>query len=114
MMSISARLPRNATLLLIPIKQSVLIWGDSHAARLYPGIRAVLDSGIDVAQFARNSCAPVLDILSDTVRGAIKRYLISCAGRRRGCGPIRSMGTLWKLMDIPIGAQTLTLAANSR
>jgi len=45
-----------------PIKQSVLIWGDSHAARLYPGVRAVLDSGIDVAQFARNSCPPVLDI----------------------------------------------------
>ena len=50
-------------------KQSVLIWGDSHAARLYPGMRVVLDSGVDVAQFTRNSCPPVLDV----VRGSCTR-----------------------------------------
>ena len=40
----------------------VLVWGDSHAARLYPGLRAIADaSGFRLAQFTRASCAPILD-----------------------------------------------------
>jgi len=38
-----------------------VLWGDSHAARFYPGLRAVED-GVRLAQFTRSSCPPVLDI----------------------------------------------------
>jgi hypothetical protein len=41
-------------------KPLVLLWGDSHAALLYPGLRAV-DGGHDrFAEFARSACAPIL------------------------------------------------------
>lgn len=36
---------------------STLIWGDSHAARLYSGFK---QSGIEVAQFTRDGCVPSL------------------------------------------------------
>lgn len=38
-----------------------LIWGDSHAARLFSGFK---QTGIDVAQFTRNSCLPTLNTTS--------------------------------------------------
>jgi peptidoglycan/LPS O-acetylase OafA/YrhL len=34
---------------------ATLIWGDSHAARLYAGLKK---DGVDVAQFTRDSCPP--------------------------------------------------------
>jgi peptidoglycan/LPS O-acetylase OafA/YrhL len=37
----------------------MLIWGDSHAARLYAGARAVYRDRYRLAQFTRDSCAPV-------------------------------------------------------
>jgi peptidoglycan/LPS O-acetylase OafA/YrhL len=37
----------------------LVLWGDSHAARLYPGMRAVLGSRYRLAQFTRNSCPPL-------------------------------------------------------
>ena len=36
----------------------VLLWGDSHAARLYPGLRQVAGDRFRIAQFARSGCAP--------------------------------------------------------
>ena len=44
-------------------KVSVLLWGDSHAAHLYPGL-AALQSGypkLKLAQFNRSSCPPLLE-----------------------------------------------------
>jgi hypothetical protein len=42
-------------------KQLVLLWGDSHAARFYPGLKA-MDGGRDrLAQFTRDACPPILD-----------------------------------------------------
>jgi len=38
---------------------TVLLWGDSHAAAMYPGIRALY--GDHVAQFTATACPPVLD-----------------------------------------------------
>lgn len=46
-----------------PEKVRVAIWGDSHAARLYPGLSAVLGASADVAQYTRNSCPPILDAI---------------------------------------------------
>jgi hypothetical protein len=37
---------------------ATLIWGDSHAARLYVGLK---EDGREIAQFTRDSCPPVLD-----------------------------------------------------
>jgi peptidoglycan/LPS O-acetylase OafA/YrhL len=38
---------------------TIFVWGDSHAARLFPGIRAVTSAR--VAQLTRASCPPILD-----------------------------------------------------
>lgn len=40
-------------------KGKILLWGDSHAARLYTGFK---DSGSEVAQFTRSGCMPSLAI----------------------------------------------------
>ncbi|WP_428827097.1 acyltransferase family protein [Azonexus sp. IMCC34842] len=40
---------------------SVLVWGDSHAARLYPGLRATLGTQFVISQLTRDSCPPILD-----------------------------------------------------
>jgi peptidoglycan/LPS O-acetylase OafA/YrhL len=39
-----------------------VIWGDSHAARLYPGLKAALGERVALAQFTRDSCLPALGI----------------------------------------------------
>ena len=38
-----------------------VLWGDSHAARLYPGLRNI-EPRARLAQFTRSACPPVLDI----------------------------------------------------
>jgi peptidoglycan/LPS O-acetylase OafA/YrhL len=38
----------------------VVVWGDSHAARLYPGLTQEVGNRARLAQFTRNSCRPVL------------------------------------------------------
>ena len=38
-----------------------LLWGDSHAARLFPGLRAYGAGRLRLAQFTRDSCPPILD-----------------------------------------------------
>lgn len=40
----------------------ILIWGDSHAAHLYPGLsRIQSDAGFSLAQFTESACPPILD-----------------------------------------------------
>lgn len=39
---------------------SILVWGDSHAARLYPGLRATLNESFAISQFTRDGCPPIL------------------------------------------------------
>ncbi|MGC7406843.1 acyltransferase family protein [Pandoraea pneumonica] len=42
-------------------KRNFLLWGDSHSARLYPGLAKVLaQRGVNVMQTSRDSCPPVL------------------------------------------------------
>jgi peptidoglycan/LPS O-acetylase OafA/YrhL len=38
----------------------MVVWGDSHAARLFPGIREVAGDRFRLAQFTRDSCPPIL------------------------------------------------------
>lgn len=39
----------------------VVVWGDSHAARFFPGLRAIATTFFRLAQFTRDSCPPVLN-----------------------------------------------------
>jgi hypothetical protein len=42
-------------------RRSVVIWGDSHAAHLYPGLRAIQrQERLTLAQFTRDGCEPVV------------------------------------------------------
>ncbi len=41
-------------------KPSLLLWGDSHAAALYPGFRELEKSNIGVAQYTISACAPLI------------------------------------------------------
>jgi peptidoglycan/LPS O-acetylase OafA/YrhL len=44
----------------------VVLWGDSHAASLYPGLRAAQQQGgFRIAQFTASSCPPVIGLASD-------------------------------------------------
>lgn len=42
----------------------VVLWGDSHAASLYPGLKSLQDSdgGFRIAQFTARACPPVMDM----------------------------------------------------
>ncbi len=49
-------------------KDAIAVWGDSHAARLSPGLREVF--GADrISQLTRNGCAPLLDLPSPPASG---------------------------------------------
>jgi peptidoglycan/LPS O-acetylase OafA/YrhL len=37
----------------------VLLWGDSHAGRLYPGLRNIAKDRFRIAQFNRSGCVPI-------------------------------------------------------
>ena len=39
-----------------------VLWGDSHAARLYPGLRTEFGSRMALSQFTRDACPPILDV----------------------------------------------------
>jgi peptidoglycan/LPS O-acetylase OafA/YrhL len=41
-----------------PGKPLLLLWGDSHAGRLYPGLKHLADGRIRIAEYARNACPP--------------------------------------------------------
>ncbi|WP_201782586.1 acyltransferase family protein [Pseudomonas sp. Leaf48] len=56
--------------------EGILIWGDSHAARLYPGIAAVIGDKTKVLQATRSSCPPILDF-SDAICTASNNYILS-------------------------------------
>ena len=47
----------------------VALWGDSHAAALYPGIEHFSRiRGYDIAQFTATGCPPILDLSIDRIR----------------------------------------------
>jgi peptidoglycan/LPS O-acetylase OafA/YrhL len=49
--------------------RTVVLWGDSHAACLFPGVRAVCNDARSVAQFTRDTCPPMLGYAKGTIWG---------------------------------------------
>ncbi len=56
-------------------ENGVLLWGDSHAGRLYVGLRQTLGAEANIGQFTRDSCAPVLDYGAAECRASNARVL---------------------------------------
>ncbi len=54
----------------------VLIWGDSHAARLYPGVRNAMGADANIGQFTRDSCPPILNYSYPKCRESNGRVLL--------------------------------------
>ena len=54
-------------------KQSILIWGDSHAQQLNYGLRKLLPIGISILQVATSGCNPSLDKVPRDVYGACNK-----------------------------------------
>lgn len=48
-------------------KKSILLWGDSHAAHLYPGYKATFSEKFNIVQRAASGCPPILDIELNTL-----------------------------------------------
>lgn len=57
-------------------KESILVWGDSHAARFYPGLREALGNQASISQLTRDSCPPISDY-SYPLCQASNDYIIS-------------------------------------
>ena len=47
-----------------PGKPLLLLWGDSHAGRLYPGLRIAARGRVRIAEYVRNACAPYLSTVN--------------------------------------------------
>lgn len=46
-------------------RPSLMLWGDSHAAHLYPGIDALLGGSVDLLQLTASRCPPIPDMEID-------------------------------------------------
>jgi hypothetical protein len=63
-------------------KPLIVLWGDSHAARLFPGFRNVAGDRFALAQFTRDACAPFPDTgYANCVNG--NKYVLSRIGQLR-------------------------------
>ena len=78
-------------------KDHLLIWGDSDADRLYPGLFRVLGATTTISRMARVGCAPVLDIgYANCIRS--NDYVI---GKIRSLPPdVVIMAASWPQLDI--------------
>ncbi len=52
----------------------VIVWGDSHAGRLYPGLKLVIN-WTDVGQYAKDSCPPLLKFVYEKCAGSNAKVL---------------------------------------
>ncbi|WP_115707523.1 acyltransferase family protein [Legionella sainthelensi] len=56
-------------------KKTILIWGDSHAACLYPGLKKIFGAQFNVAQYTTDSCSAVNDCKANAhVLSLIKQH----------------------------------------
>lgn len=62
--------------------EGILIWGDSHSARLYPGVAAAIGDKIKVLQATRSSCPPILGF-GDAVCSESNAYILASIAKVR-------------------------------
>lgn len=48
-----------------PDKPSILLWGDSHAAHLFPGLQAVYGDKLRIMQRTASGCQPIMGMIRD-------------------------------------------------
>ncbi|MBJ7575238.1 acyltransferase family protein [Luteimonas sp. MC1828] len=65
-----------------PPRPLLVLWGDSHSALLYPGMREVADGRLRLAQFTRSGCRPYLDPGKEPCRSDNARVLQRIAALR--------------------------------
>ena len=84
----------------------LVLWGDSHAASLYPGLRSRLaeTGGYRIAQFTESVCPPVLGYISDTRK--------NCAEFNQSV--IRAIGSLHPDVVVLEGHWSLYAGVNGR
>jgi peptidoglycan/LPS O-acetylase OafA/YrhL len=82
----------------------VVLWGDSHAASLYPGLRAAQQQGgFRIAQFTASSCPPVLGLSSDR-RPHCKDFNDFVIAQLRALRPdVVIMGGHWAIYSATMG-----------
>lgn len=56
-----------------PNKPTLVLWGDSHAAHLYPGIKSVYENQYNIVQRTASGCPPILG-LEKTTRPHCKEF----------------------------------------
>ncbi len=94
-----------------PARPLVLLWGDSHAADLYPGFRAESEGGqVRLAQFTASLCAPLIG-LQERSRPACRGVNSAVLERVRALKPeVVVLGAYWELED-PDHTQATRIAA---
>ncbi len=55
----------------------MIVWGDSHAARLFPGLRPTVDKRLRLGQFTRDSCLPLIAAESYPTCAASNAFVLS-------------------------------------
>lgn len=68
-----------------PASPSIILWGDSHAAHLYPGLKRVMGHDFKLTQLTAGRCPPILglDISSNIHCNSINKYIISRIAREK-------------------------------
>ncbi|WP_110631957.1 acyltransferase family protein [Pseudomonas sp. CC120222-01a] len=59
--------------------EGILVWGDSHAARLYPGIVADIGASESILQATRSACPPILNF-GDSLCQQSNQYILDKLG----------------------------------
>lgn len=85
------------------------LWGDSHAATLYPGLRALQETqGFGIAQLTQAGCSPLFDIPASLFRGNCKdinERVLSDMARLKPNAVLLSAA--WSHKDYPMDNATL-------
>jgi peptidoglycan/LPS O-acetylase OafA/YrhL len=68
-----------------PQARSIVLWGDSHAAHLYPGLKAIAEPNAEVTELAASLCPPIIgiDIAERPHCRAINDYILQRIATQR-------------------------------
>jgi peptidoglycan/LPS O-acetylase OafA/YrhL len=90
-------------------KSTIFLWGDSHAAHLYPGIKKRYELNSNVAQYTASGCAPIIDYDAPNrihCRG-VNNFIIDAIRKEQPDTVILS--AMWTAYDLSNLDNTITL-----